>query len=56
MEADRGKWGRKPYASDCVIAVEIVSAVDTISPFPLKLTWEQLDDGLSPGQSPQLVN
>jgi hypothetical protein len=21
-------------------------AVDTISPFPLKLTWEQLDDGL----------
>jgi Uma2 family endonuclease len=108
VDADRGKWGRKPYASDCVIAVEIVSAdsvitdtrdkraeyaaariphywivrmtenegpaisverflltsdddyireglairgrdfhaVDTINPFPLKLTWEQLDDGL----------
>lgn len=106
--ADRGKWGRKPYASDCVIAVEIVSAdsittdvrdkraeyaaagiphywivrmtdndgpaisverflltldgeyvteglavrgrnfqaIDTINPFPLRLTWEQLDDGL----------
>ncbi len=108
VDADRGQWGRKPYAADCVIAVEIVSAdsvvtdirdkraeyaaagiphywivrmtdndgpaisverflltvdgdyareglavrgrdlhaVDTISPFPLKLTWEQLDDGL----------
>jgi Uma2 family endonuclease len=108
IDADRGKWGRKPYASDCVIVVEIVSAdsvttdvrdkraeyaaagiphywivrmtdndgpaifverflltldgeyitegltvrgrdfqtVDTINPFPLKLTWEQLDDGL----------
>lgn len=108
VEADRGKWGRKPYASDCLLAVEIVSAdsvttdirdkraeyaaagiphywtvrmtnndgpaicierflltydgdyvreglavrgqdfhaVDTTSPFPLKLTWEQLDDGL----------
>jgi Uma2 family endonuclease len=108
IDADRGKWGRKPYASDCVIALEIVSAdsvttdirdkraeyaaagiphywivrmtdndgpaisverfllagegdyiregiairgrdfhaVDTISPFRLKLTWEQLDTGL----------
>jgi Uma2 family endonuclease len=108
VDADRGRWGHKPYASDCVIVVEIVSAdsvitdirdkraeyaaagiphcwivrmtdndgpaisverfwltldsdyirdgravrgrdfhaVDTISPFPLKLTWEQLDDGL----------
>jgi Uma2 family endonuclease len=108
IDADRGKWGHKPYASDCVIAVEIVSAdsvttdvrdkraeyaaagiphywivrmtdndgpaisverflltldgayttegiavrgrdfqaVETINPFPLKLTWEQLDDGL----------
>jgi Uma2 family endonuclease len=108
IEADRGKWRRKPYASDCVIVVEIVSAdsvitdirdkraeyaaagipnywivrmtdndgpaisverflltsdgdyireglavrgrdfhaIDTINPFPLKLTWEQLDDGL----------
>ena len=25
LDADRGKWGRKPYASDCVIALEIVS-------------------------------
>jgi Uma2 family endonuclease len=108
IDADRGKWRRKPYASDCLIALEIVSAdsvatdtrfkradyaaagiphywivrmtnndgppisverflltldgdyiregiavrgrdfhaVDTINPFPLKLTWEQLDDGL----------
>ena len=108
IDADRGKWRRKPYASDCVIAVEIVSAdsvvtdirdkraeyaaagiphywivrmtdndgpaisverflltsdgdylkeglavrgrdfhaIDTINPFSLKLTWEQLDDGL----------
>lgn len=108
VDADRGKWGKKPYASDCVIVVEIVSAdsvttdlrdkraeyaaagiphywivrmtdndgpaisierflltlegdyvredftvrgrdfraIDTINPFPLKLTWEQLDDGL----------
>jgi len=108
IDADRGLWGRKPYASDCLIVVEIVSAdsvttdirdkraeyaaadiphywivrmtdndgpaisverllltldgnyiseslavrgrefhaVDTINPFPLKLTWEQLDDGL----------
>jgi Uma2 family endonuclease len=108
IDADRGKWGRKPYASDCVIALEIVSedsvttdirdkraeyaaagiphywvvrmtdndgpaisverflltgdgdylregiairgrdfhAVDTINPFRLKLTWEQLDTGL----------
>jgi Uma2 family endonuclease len=108
IDADRGKWGRKPYASDCVIVVEIVSAdsvatdlrakraeyaaagipqywiarmtdndgpsisverflltldgnyisaglavrgrdfhaVDTIDPFPLKLTWDQLDDGM----------
>lgn len=40
IDADRGKWGRKPYASDCVIVVEIVD------PFPLKLTWDQLDDGM----------
>jgi Uma2 family endonuclease len=108
VDADRGRWGKKPYASDCVIAVEIVSAdsittdirdkraeyaaagiphywivrmtdndgpaisverflltfdgdyireglsvrgrdfhaVDTISPFQLKITWEQLDEGL----------
>jgi Uma2 family endonuclease len=108
IAADRGKWGRKPYASDCVLVVEIVSAdsvttdtrdkraeyaaagiphywivrmsdndgpavtverfllasdgnyvceelgvrrrdfdaVDTINPFPVKITWEQLDDGL----------
>jgi len=108
IDIDRGKWGRKPYASDCVIVVEIVSAdsvatdlrakraeyaaagiphywivrmtgndgpsisverflltldgayisvglaargrdfhaVDTIDPFRLKLTWEQLDDGM----------
>jgi Uma2 family endonuclease len=26
IDDDRGKWGRKPYASDCVIVVEIVSA------------------------------
>jgi Uma2 family endonuclease len=105
---ERGRWGYRPYASDCVLVLEIVSpdsvttdtrdkraeyaaagvphywsvrmtnnsgpaisverllltldgyyiseelrvrrrdfhAVDTISPFPLKLTWEQLDDGL----------
>jgi Uma2 family endonuclease len=108
IDAGRGKWGRKPYASDCVIVVEIVSAdsvatdlrakraecaaagiphywiarmtdndgpsisverflltldgnyisaglavrgrdfhaVDTIDPFPLRLTWDQLDDGI----------
>lgn len=108
IDADRGKWGRNPYASDCLLVLEIVSAgsvtidirhkraeyaaagiphywivrmtdndgpaisierffltidgeyiregitvrgrdfhaVDTINPFPLKLTWEQLDDGL----------
>jgi Uma2 family endonuclease len=108
IDTDRGKWGRKPYASDCLLAVEIVSAdsvttdtrdkraeyaaagiphywiarmtnndgpalsverfllsldgnyvseeltvrrkdfhaVDTINPFPVKITWEQLDDGL----------
>jgi hypothetical protein len=99
IDSDRGKWGRKPYASDCVIVLEIISAdsvatdlrakraeyywivrmtdndgpsvsverclltsdgnytseglavrgrdfhaVNTINPFPLKLTWEQLDD------------
>jgi len=26
IDDGRGKWGRKPYASDCVIVVEIVSA------------------------------
>lgn len=108
VDADRGTWGRKPYASDCVIALEIVSedsvttdirdkraeyaaagiphywiirmtendgpaisverflltldgdyireglavrgrdfhAADTINPFRLKLTWQQLDEGL----------
>jgi len=108
IDSDRGAWGRKPYASDCVIVVEIVSAdsvttdirdkraeyaaagiplywivrmtdndgpaislerflltsdsdyireglavrgrdfhaLDTINPFPLKVTWDQLDDGL----------
>ena len=108
IDADRGKWGRKPYASDCLLVVEIVSvdsittdtrdkraeyaaagiphfwivrmtdnngpaisverfllaldenyvseektvrrgdfhAIDMINPFPLKVTWEQLDDGL----------
>jgi Uma2 family endonuclease len=108
VDKDRGPWGRKPYASDCVIVLEIVSAdsvatdlrdkraeyagagiphywivrltdndgpaisverllltldgnyvsegvavrgrdfhaVSTINPFALKLTWEQLDDGL----------
>lgn len=108
IDSDRGKWGRKPYASDCLLVLEIVSAnsvttdirhkraeyaaagiphywivrmtdndgpaisverfflsldgeylreevtvrrrdfhaVDTTNPFPLKLTWEQLDDGL----------
>jgi Uma2 family endonuclease len=108
IDDDRGPWGRKPYASDCVIVLEIVSAdsvttdirdkraeyaaariphywivrmtdndgpaisidrllltldgnyvseglavrgrdfhaVDTINPFPLKLTWEHLDNGL----------
>jgi Uma2 family endonuclease len=108
IDADRGKWGRKPYASDCLIVLEIVSAdsvatdlrakraeyaavgiphywvvrmtdndgpaisverllltldgdyisegvavrgrdfhaVDTINPFSLKLTWQELDDGL----------
>jgi Uma2 family endonuclease len=105
---ERGRWGFRPYASDCVLVLEIVSpdsvttdtrdkraeyaaagvphyrivrmtnndgpaisverllltldghyiseelrvrrrdfhAVDTASPFSLKLTWEQLDDGL----------
>src|SRR5580700_2811467 len=108
VEYDRGTWGRKPYAADCVLVIEIVSAdsvttdtrdkraeyaaagvpnywivrmtdndgpaisverllltsdgeytreglairgrdfhvIDTISPFPLKLTWEALDEGL----------
>jgi Uma2 family endonuclease len=108
IDTDRGKWGRKPYASDCLLVVEIVSAdsvttdtrdkraeyaaagiphywivrmtgndgpvlsverflltldgnyiseelavrrrdfhaLDTINPFPVKVTWEQLDDGL----------
>jgi Uma2 family endonuclease len=26
IDQDRGKWGRKPYASDCVLVIEIVSA------------------------------
>jgi hypothetical protein len=26
IDADRGKWGRKPYASDCLLVLEIVSA------------------------------
>jgi Uma2 family endonuclease len=105
---ERGRWGLRPYASDCVLVIEIVSpdsvttdtrdkraeyaaagiphywivqmtnnngpaisverllltldgyyiseelrvrrrdfhAVDTASPLRLKLTWEQLDDGL----------
>jgi len=108
ITADRGKWGRKPFASDCLLAVEVVSAdsvttdirdkraeyaaakipnywivrmdnndgpavsverlelayhgdyvtqglavrrrdfyaVDIVKPFQLKLTWDQLDDGL----------
>jgi Uma2 family endonuclease len=108
ITADRVKWGRKPYASDCLLVLEIVSAdsvttdtrdkraefaaagiplywivrmdnndgpaisverlqlaydgnyvteqlavrrrdfyaVDGIKPFQLRLTWEQLDDGL----------
>jgi Uma2 family endonuclease len=108
IDDDRGNWGRKPYALDCVIVAEIVSAdsvttdirdkraeyaaagiplywivrmtdndgpaisverflltsdgdyareglavrgrdfhaVDTMNPFPLKVTWDQLDDGL----------
>lgn len=108
IDDDRGRWGRKPIAADCLIALEIVSAdsittdirdkraeyaaagiphywivrmtdndgpaisverllltsdgeytreglairgrdfhaIDTISPFPLKLTWEALDEGL----------
>lgn len=108
ITADRGRWGRKPYAEDCLLVVEIVSAdsvttdtrdkraefaaakipfywivrmdnndgpaisverlelaydgnyitqalavrrrefyaVDTTKPFHLRLTWEQLDDGL----------
>jgi Uma2 family endonuclease len=108
IDSDRGMWGRKPYASDCAIVVEIVSAdsvttdirdkraeyaaagiphywiirmtdnngpavsverflltsdgdyvreglavrgrdfhaVDTINPYPLKVSWEDLDDGL----------
>jgi Uma2 family endonuclease len=105
---ERGRWGDRPYASDCVLVLEIVSAdsvttdirdkraeyaaagiphywivrmtnnngpaisverlllaydgqyisqelrvrgrdfhaVDTVTPFRLELTWEQLDDGL----------
>lgn len=108
IDDDRGRWGRKPIAADCLIAAEIVSAdsittdirdkraeyaaagiphywivrmtdndgpaisverllltsdgeytreglairgrdfhaIGTISPFPLKLTWEALDEGL----------
>jgi len=108
ISEDRGRWGDRPYASDCVLVVEVVSAdsvttdvrdkraeyaaagiphywivrmtnnngpaisierffltldgqyiseelrvrrrdfhaLDTASPFRLKLTWEQLDDGL----------
>lgn len=108
ITADRGNWGRKPLASDCLLVVEIVSAdsvttdirdkraefaaaripyywivrtdnndgpaisverlelaydggyitqslavrrrdfyaVDVIKPFHLRLTWDQLDDGL----------
>lgn len=108
IEQSRGKWGDRPYASDCLLVLEIVSAdsvttdtrgkraeyaaagiphywivrmtnndgpaisverfllaidgdylregiavrgrdfhaVDTIDPFPLKVTWEQLDDGI----------
>jgi Uma2 family endonuclease len=108
VDTDRGKWGRKPYASDCLLVVEIVSAdsvttdtrdkraeyaaagiphywivhmtgndgpalsverflltldgnyiseeiavrrrdfhaLDTTNPFPVKVAWEQLDDGL----------
>jgi hypothetical protein len=107
-DGDRGRWGRKPIAADCLIAMEIVSAdsittdiqdkraeyaaagiphywivrmtdndgpaisverllltsdceyareglairgrdfhaIDTISPFPLKLAWDALDEGL----------
>jgi Uma2 family endonuclease len=26
VEEERGKWGRKPYASDCLLVLEIVSA------------------------------
>jgi Uma2 family endonuclease len=26
IDADRGKWNRKPYASDCLLVLEIVSA------------------------------
>jgi Uma2 family endonuclease len=26
VDADRGKWNRKPYASDCLLVLEIVSA------------------------------
>ena len=26
IDSERGKWGRKPYASDCVIVLEIISA------------------------------
>ena len=108
IDEERGRWGDRPYASDCVLALEIVSAdsvttdirdkraeyaaagiphywivrmtnnngpaisverlllaydgqyisqvlrvrgrdfhaMDTITPFRLELTWEQLDDGL----------
>ena len=107
IDDDRGRWGRKPIAADCLIAVEIVSAdsittdirdkraeyaaagiphywivrmtdndgpaicverllltsdgeytreglairgrdfhaIDTISPFPLRFTWDALDEG-----------
>jgi Uma2 family endonuclease len=108
IDYDRGKWERKPYASDCVLVIEVVSresvtqdlrdkraeyaaagipnywivrmtnndgpaisverflltmdgaytsagltvrgrdfhAVDVFDPFRLKVTWEELDDGL----------
>lgn len=108
IDAERGKWGRKPYASDCLLVLEIVSAdsvttdlrdkraeyaaariphywivrmtdndgpaisverlllgadgaylslgtavrgldldaVDLTDPFRVRVTWEQLDDGL----------
>ncbi len=26
IDEDRGKWRRKPYASDCLLVLEIVSA------------------------------
>lgn len=108
VEADRGKWRRKPYASDCLLVIEIVSpdsvttdtrdklaeyaeagipyywivkmagndgpatsverfrlnvareyvseglairgkhlhATDAIDPFNVRISWEQLDEGL----------